>query len=99
MSNFTKEKIDKYANDLLIGLTDEERDMIQQEFDTIEKNMDLINEIPDIKDIEPLSYPFEMYVDDLRSDDSVGEAIDIDDLLSNCDVLEGREVEVPKVVG
>ena len=99
MSNFTKEKIDKYANDLLIGLTDDERDMIQKEFDTIEKNMDLINEIPNIKDVEPLSYPFEMYVDDLRSDDSEGEIIDIEELLSNCDVVEGREVEVPKVVG
>ena len=99
MSNFTKEKIDKYANDLLIGLTDEERTMIQEEFDTIEKNMDLINKIPNIKDVEPLSYPFEMYVDDLRSDDVEGEIIDIDELLSNCDVVEGREVEVPKVVG
>ena len=99
MSNFTKEKIDKYAGDLLIGLTNEERDMIQEEFDTIEKNMDLINKIPNIKDIEPLSYPFETYLDDLRSDDEVGELIDIDELLSNCDVVEGREVEVPKVVG
>jgi aspartyl/glutamyl-tRNA(Asn/Gln) amidotransferase C subunit len=99
MSNFTKEKIDKYANDLLIGLTDEERTMIQEEFDTIEKNMDLINKIPNIKDVEPLSYPFEMYVDDLREDTKEGEKIDIDELLSNCDVVEGREVEVPKVVG
>ena len=99
MSNFTKEKIDKYAKDLLIGLTDEERDMIQEEFDVIEKNIDLINKIPNIKDVEPLSYPFEMYVDDLREDTSEGEKIDIDELLSNCDVVEGREVEVPKVVG
>ena len=99
MSNFTKEKIDKYAKDLLIGLTDKERDMIQEEFDVIEKNINLINEIPNIKDVEPLSYPFEMYVDDLREDSDEGEKIDIDDLLSNCDVVEGREVEVPKVVG
>ena len=40
-----------------------------------------------------------MYVEDLRSDDAVGEQIDIEDLLSNCDDVEGREVEVPKVVG
>ena len=99
MSNFTKEKIDKYANDLLIGLTDEERNMIQSEFDTIEKNMDLINEIPNIKDVEPLSYPFEMTIDELRDDSTEGEKIDIDELLSNCDRTEGREVEVPKVVG
>ena len=99
MSKKKKKKIDKYAKDLLIGLTDKERDMIQEEFDVIEKNINLINEIPNIKDVEPLSYPFEMYVDDLRSDDEVGEQIDIEELLSNCDVVEGREVEVPKVVG
>jgi aspartyl/glutamyl-tRNA(Asn/Gln) amidotransferase C subunit len=98
MSNFTKEKIDKYAHDLLIGLTEQERDMIQSEFDTIEKNMDLINKIPNIKDVEPQSYPFEMEATELRDDNVEGEKIDIDDLLSNCDRVEGREVEVPKVV-
>ena len=99
MSNFTKEKINKYASDLLIGLSDEERDMIQSEFDLIEKNMDLINEIPNIKDTPIMSFPFEMEVTDLRSDDEVGEEINIEELLSNCDQVEGREVEVPKVVG
>ncbi len=99
MSNFTKEMIDDYADKLLIGLTEEERTNIQEEFDEIEKNMDLINKIPNIKDIEPLSYPFEMVVDDLRSDDDVLEEIPIEELLRNCDQYEGREVEVPKVVG
>lgn len=99
MSNFTKEMIDDYADKLLIGLTEEERTNIQKEFDEIEKNMDLINQIPNIKDTEPLSYPFEMIIDDLRSDDEVMEEIPIDDLLRNCDHYEGREVEVPKVVG
>ena len=99
MSNFTKEMIDDYADKLLIGLTEEERTNIQEEFDEIEKNMDLINQIPNIKDTEPLSYPFEMIIDDLRSDDKVMEEIPIDDLLRNCDQYEGREVEVPKVVG
>ena len=99
MSNFTKEMIDDYADKLLIGLTEEERTNIQEEFDEIEKNMDLINQIPNIKDTEPLSYPFEMVVDDLSSDDEVGEEIPIEELLKNCDQYEGREVEVPKVVG
>ena len=99
MSNFTKEKIDKYANDLLIGLTEEERTMIQEEFDTIEKNMDSINKIPNIKDVIPQSFPYEMEVTDLRSDDEVGEEIDIETLLRNCDQYEDREIEVPKVVG
>ena len=99
MSNFTKEMIDDYADKLLIGLTEEERTNIQEEFDEIEKNMDLINEIPNIKDIEPLSYPYDSYIEELRSDDEVQEEIPIEDLLKNCDQYEGREVEVPKVVG
>ena len=99
MSNFTKEKIDKYANDLLIGLTEEERTMIQEEFDTIEHNMDLINKIPNIKDVEPQSFPYDMEVLDLRDDNIEGEEIPIETLLKNCDRVEGREIEVPKVVG
>lgn len=99
MSNFTKEMIDDYADKLLIGLTEEERTNIQEEFDEIEKNMDLINEIPNIKDTEQLSYPYDSYIEELRSDDEVLEEIPIEDLLKNCDQYEGREVEVPKVVG
>ena len=99
MSNFTKEKIDYYANALLIGLSDEERNMIQEEFDQIDKNINIINEIPNIKDVEPQSYPFDMEVSDLRDDSIEGEEIPIDVLLRNADQTEGREVEVPKVVG
>lgn len=99
MSNFTKKEINDYADKLLIGLTEEEETMIQSEFDEIEKNMDLINEIPNIKDIEPLSFPFETYIEDLRSDNDEEEGLPIETLLQNCDQFEGREVEVPKVVG
>ena len=99
MSNFTKEMIDNYADKLLIGLTEEERTMIQEEFDDIEKNMDLINKIDGIKDVETLSYPYEMEMDDLRSDDEIDETIEIDTLLKNAGQIDGREVEVPKVVG
>ena len=98
MNNITEEMIDSYADKLLIGLTEDERKMIQEEFSDIEKNMDLINEIPNIKDVEPLSYPFEMYIDELRDDEIHEEEINIDVLLRNCDRREGREVEVPKVV-
>ena len=99
MSNFTKEMIDNYADKLLIGLTDDERTMIQEEFDDIEKNMELINEIDGISDVEIQSFPFEMEMADLRSDDDVDAEIPIDILLRNAGSVEGREVEVPKVVG
>lgn len=96
--NLSKEEICSLADKLLIGLTDEEISLVQTEFESIKKNMDLINEIPNIKDVEPQSFPFEMEVSELRSDDDVIDEIDIDTLLSNCDRVEGREIEVPKVV-
>ena len=99
MSKFTSEMINDYADKLLIGLTTEEEKMIQDEFDLIDENMDLINKIPNIKDVEPQSYPFDMELDDARNDEIECEEIPIDTLLRNCDRYEGREIEVPKVVG
>ena len=99
MNNFTEEMIDKYADDLLIGLNPTERKMIQEEFLTIESKMNVVADIPNISDVEPLSYPFEMYIESYRGDDEVDPEIPIEVLLKNCDQYEGREVEVPKVVG
>ncbi len=99
MSKFTSEMINDYADKLLIGLTAEEEKMIQDEFDLIDENMDLINKIPNIKDVEPQSYPFDMEMSDARNDEIECEEIPIDTLLRNCDRYEGREIEVPKVVG
>ena len=49
MGKFTKEMVNDYADKLLIGLTDEEQDMVLEEFDIIDKNIDIINEIPNIE--------------------------------------------------
>lgn len=99
MSKFTDEMIDKYADGLLIGLTEDEKKLIKDEFDSIDANINLINEIPGLKDVEMQDFPFDMEVEDLRDDEDVIDEIDIDTLLSNCDRFEGREIEVPKVVG
>ena len=44
-SGFTPEKVDKLADLLLIGLTDEEKEMIFEEFESIDANINKINEI------------------------------------------------------
>ena len=49
MNNITEEMIDSYAEKLLIGLTDEERKMIQAEFSDIEKNMEINKEVFNIE--------------------------------------------------
>lgn len=97
MKKFTAEMVNEYAEKLLIGLTDEENKMVLDEFEIIDKNIDVINQIPNIENVEPMSFCLDDFVCELR-EDVVEESVDIEDLLQNCDVSNDREVEVPKVV-
>lgn len=98
MSEFTQEKVDKLADLLLIGLTPEENKMLFEEFEIIDNNINKINEIPNIKEVKPMTHALDDFVFELR-EDIAEDSILIEDALSNCDQVDGREVEVPKVVG
>ena len=97
MKKFTKEMVDDYAEKLLIGLTDEENKMVLDEFEIIDKNIDIINEIEGLKDIEPMTHALDDFTYSLR-EDIAEESIPIEDALRNAGKVEGREIEVPKVV-
>ncbi len=94
---FNEEEIIKYADKLLIGLTDEEARTICEEFSLIDKNIDQINNIPNISEYTPAFMPYDLYVSSLRDDKST-KSVDVDDLLSNTKDKIGREIKVPKVV-
>lgn len=98
MSKFTKEMVNDYAEKLLIGLTEEENKQVLDEFEIIDKNIDLINEIPNISEVEPMTHCLDDFIYELRSD-TEEESIPIEELLQNCDNTLDREIEVPKVVG
>ena len=97
MSKFNEYLIKEYADKLLIGLTDEETKTILDEFEVIEKNMDLINEIDGISDVTPQHYPYELEANPRSGKEIIDDSID--DILKNCDKVSDREIEVPKVVG
>ena len=98
MSRFTKEMVDDYADKLLIGLTEEENKMVLEEFEIIDKNIDLINKIPNISKVEPMTHALDDFKYVLR-EDVVEPSVPIEQLLQNCDDYENDEVVVPKVVG
>ncbi len=98
MSKFTKELVDSLADKLLIGLSAEENQMIIDEFDVIEENISKVDNFANIKDVEPMTHCLDDFVFELRSDVAEN-SVPIEDLLKNCEKTEGREVEVPKVVG
>ena len=97
MTKFTSEMVTDYADKLLIGLTEQETKMVLDEFEIIDKNIDLINQIPNIEQVEPMTHCLDNFIYELREDE-VEESIDINDLLSNCDDKLDGEVKVPKVV-
>ena len=95
---FTKELVNEYADKLLIGLTEEENKMVLDEFAGIDKNIDLINEIPNIEEVEPMTHCLDDFSYELR-EDVVEDSVSIEELLQNCDEYNGSEVEVPRMVG
>ena len=98
MNKFTKEMVDDYADKLLIGLTEEENKMVLDEFEIIDKNIDLINEIPNIEKVEPMTHALDDFECDFR-EDVVEESISKEDLLKNADEEDGDFVIVPRMVG
>lgn len=98
MTKFTKEMVDSYADKLLIGLSDEENDMVLKEFETIDANLDLVNKIDGIAEVEPMTHCLDDFEYILR-EDVIEKSIPIEELLRNSDETDGDEIEVPKVVG
>lgn len=98
MGKFTKEMVDDYADKLLIGLTEEENKMVLDEFEIIDKNCDVVNTIENIAKVEPMTHALDDFEVELR-EDAATDSVPIDDLLANCDQVNDREVELPKVVG
>jgi len=97
MAKFTQEQVIDYADKLLIGLTDEEINLVLDEFEDIDTQIDLINKIPNIESVEPMTHCLDDFEYVLREDE-VEESVNIDELLQNCDSKLNRELCVPKVV-
>ena len=98
MEKFTSEMVDSYAEKLLIGLTREENKMVLDEFEEIDRNINIINEIEGIEEVEPMSWCLDDFEYELREDE-IEESIPVEELFQNCDDYVGNEIRVPKVVG
>ncbi len=93
------DELKRLANKLMFEMNDDEYETLANEFDVILKQMDKINEIEDIDSVSPMTFPFDLELDDsyLREDISSNE-IDFEDMKVNVKDYEGNMVKVPKVV-
>ena len=93
----TKDKLKDYASKLMFDMDDSEYETLEKEFEIILKQMDLIGNIKDIKDVEPMTFPFPIEGVTFREDIPT-ESLDIEDVLKNAKDVENSMVKVPKVV-
>lgn len=95
----TKDKLEEYAKKLMFEMNDDEYKTLEDEFEVILKQMEFIDNIKDIEGVEPMTYPFDLELDDnyLRDDIAINE-ISFDDMKINVKECENNMVKVPKVV-
>ena len=92
-----KEKLKKYARLLMFDMDEEEYTTLQEEFDTLLKQMDLIGQIEGIEKVEPMTFPFKNTDATLREDE-VGDYLTVGEVLANAKHQVSDQVKVPRVV-
>lgn len=94
-----KKKLKKYANKLMFDMEDSQYSTLQEEFDIILKQMDLIGNIPNISNVEPMFFPFINEDVELREDVVIeNDELTVDEVLMNAKSVSKDQVKVPKVV-
>lgn len=92
-----KEKLKEYANKLMFDMDDEEYSVLQDEFEVILKQMDLIGKIKDIEKVSPMTFPYKNTDVELRKDE-IGDYLTVSEVLENTKHQVNDQVKVPKVV-
>lgn len=97
MKELNEEILRKCAKGLMFDMTDEQYELILNEFDITLEQLKLINDI-DLSNVSPMTFPFECYTDFLREDEELS-TISRDDALSNAKDVVDNQIRLPKVVG
>ena len=94
----TKKDLKKYASLLMFDMDDSGYDRTLQEFETIERHMDLIGKIDNIDSVEPMTFPYIIDHAVLREDKDE-KRLTTEEVLKNSSDTFADQVKVPKVVG
>lgn len=98
MKKVNEELLRTAADNLLFDMSDEQYKKLNDEFETILSQMEYIGEIPNIDDVEPMTFPFDVAITYLRKDEAKQPLTNKDALKNAHDVVLGQ-IKLPKVVG
>ena len=98
MLHYDLDILKKCANNLMFDMSDEQYQVLEKEFEVITKQMELLGELDGLEDVEPMTFPYQVFTSFIREDEA-GECLTKEEALSNAkDVFEGQ-IKLPKVVG
>lgn len=92
----SREKMDDLASLYQFSLSEEEKDLLERDFEDLEEDLRLLEAI-DTEGVEPMVYPFEDETSYLREDDQI-EVLSLEDVLENAPERKNSYFVVPKVV-
>lgn len=96
METMNKDYFKKLANQIMFDLSDNEISELQEEFEILLRQIDLLERI-DTEGVEEMVYPFEQETSFMR-DDEVDHALSQEEALSNVMTVKMGHVQIPKVV-
>lgn len=91
-----KKEIEKLARSLMLEIKEEDMETVKKEFESFFVQVEQISLI-DTEGVNPLNYPFEDAVGQLR-EDVEGEVLTVDEVLNNSADTFNDMVKIPKVV-
>lgn len=98
MIKVTREIIDQCAENLMFHLTDDEIEMIYDDFDSVLVQIDFLKSIKDVDTYEPMTFPYKEHQKVMR-DDKPSKPLSAKDALKNSKTVLGTQIKLPKVVG
>ena len=97
MKKVTKEVLVDASNRLLLTMSDEEFDLLLEEFDTLTKQFNLIGEIEGVDEEKPMTFPYEVYQYTLREDVPC-KPLKKEEVLKNAGSVQDGQIKLPKVL-
>jgi aspartyl/glutamyl-tRNA(Asn/Gln) amidotransferase C subunit len=81
----------------MFSLSDDQLDLLLIEFDILIQQMELIGHLENVDQVEPMTFPFEVSVDMMRSDEP-SEPLTQSEALANASSKVAGQIKLPKVV-
>lgn len=97
MKKITKEVLVDASTRLMFKMSDEEYELLEQEFNIITKQLSLLGDLEGVDDVQPMTFPYLLPNSYLR-DDEPEKTLSKEEVLKNAGSTKDGQIKLPKVV-